>query len=116
MLKKRNRISKRKEIDEVKNKGRMFQSPLFGFVWLKKDDTEKKMTWIISKKISKKAVERNKIKRVLAELLRKNWEEVPEGTRGIYLVKRNLAGSTSEKIEEELQRGLKSINNEKNRA
>jgi len=44
---------------EVKKAGvGVFNSPLFGVLALVKEDKEVRLGWIISKKISKKAVER----------------------------------------------------------
>lgn len=67
MLKRINRITSRKEFQEIKNNGVLKQFPYFGLINLIKSDFDKKFGFIISKKISKKAVVRNKIKRFLAE-------------------------------------------------
>lgn len=102
MLKRINRLSKRKEFQEIREKGRILQSSIFGLVVLKKDDDEKRFGFIISKKISKRAVDRNKIKRYLAESVRQNLEEIPAGIRAIFLAKKSLLGKRQKEVEDEV--------------
>ena len=105
MLKKDERISKRKELEEIKAAGEMISTPLFGLVWKKgKESKMKKFVAIVSKRISKKAVERNQIRRRLMEAVRKNKGIFPEGFRGIFLVKKNILGKKSGEIEECLKK------------
>ena len=103
MLKKINRISSRKEFAEVKEKGEMMATSLFSIIWIKKDG-EKAFGAIISKKISKKAVERNQIRRRLMEAVRLNMDIFPEGFRGIFLVKKNILEKSEMEIEECLKK------------
>ena len=98
MLKKINRIGNKKDFLEIKNKGEMIYSPIFGLLILKKEDKEKKFGFIISKKISKRAVDRNKIKRYLSEGVRRSLENIEEGTRGVFLVKREILNKRLEEI------------------
>ncbi|HWS48934.1 MAG TPA: ribonuclease P protein component [Candidatus Methanoperedens sp.] len=118
MLKKINRISSKKEFALVKNNGEMKAGELFSIVYLnpsrptaaspfdKGDSVVKKFGVIVSKKISKKAVERNQIRRRLMEAVRLNMEMFPEGFRGIFLVKKNIL----DKSEMEIESCLKKIN------
>lgn len=107
MLKRENRIRKRKDFEEVKGKGRMYYSPIFGVLVLKTGDKVKEFGLVISKKISKKAVERNKIKRLLAEAIRRNLDEISEGCRMVFLVKPSILGEKPEEIESEVIKLLK---------
>lgn len=107
MLKKINRISSRKEFLEIKNKGVMNYSPIFGWLSLKNDNDQKKFGFVISKKISKKAVERNKIKRRLAEMVRKYLDDFSKGTRIVFLAKKEILNKNIKEIEEEIKKCLK---------
>ena len=89
MLKKINRISSQKEFGEVKSKGKIRQYPYFGLIEYF-GESGKKFGFIISKKISKKAVMRNKIKRKICEELRNKLDKFDEGFRGIFLIKKNI--------------------------
>jgi ribonuclease P protein component len=103
VLKKEERISSKKEFAEVKEKGKLVATSLFSVIFIKKE-TEKKFAAIISKKISKKAVDRNKIRRRLMEAVRLNKDVFPVGFRGIFLVKKNILDKKEMEIEECLKK------------
>ncbi|MFA5025879.1 MAG: ribonuclease P protein component [Candidatus Shapirobacteria bacterium] len=118
MLKKINRISSKKEFAEVKINGEMKAAELFSIVYLNLplipsliNGGENKLLInnckfgiIVSKKISKKAVLRNQIRRRLMEAVRLNMDIFPEGFRGIFLVKKNILGKSEMEIEECLKK------------
>lgn len=107
MLKKINRISSRKEFLEIKNKGVMNYSPIFGWLNLNLDDDQKKFGFVISKKISKRAVDRNKIKRRLAEVIKKYLDSFEKGIRIVFFVKKEVLNKNIKEIEEEIKKCLK---------
>ena len=107
MLKRENRIRSKKEFAEIKNEGRVLYSPLFGFLNYKKDDDLKKFGFIVSKKISKRAVDRNKIRRILSEVVRKNLEKFENGTRIVFLTKKEILGKKMEEVEKEVKKFFK---------
>ena len=109
MLKKNNRLVKQSEFDEVRGGGRVWQSPLFGLAVIKKDDKEKKVGFVVSKKIAKKAVVRNRIRRLLAEGVRHHWGEIEEGTRMIFLVRQTIVDKGQMAVESEVARMLEEI-------
>jgi ribonuclease P protein component len=106
VLKKENRISLRRDILEIKEKGEMLPSSLFSLLLLKKESKEKKFGVIISKKISKKAVERNKAKRLIMEGLRRNLSSIEDGNYGLFLVKRSILGRKVDEVEKEIKKVL----------
>jgi ribonuclease P protein component len=72
MLTKKNRLHTHKEIKMTFARGRAFFSPYFlGKFQLVPSET-KKFTVVVSTKVSKKAVVRNRIKRILREVLKAN--------------------------------------------
>ena len=79
-------------------------SKFFGVVVLDKKDNNLKFGTVISKKISKRAVDRNKIRRRLMEILGKNLYRFEKGKRILFLVKKELLGIKSEEIEKEIVR------------
>jgi ribonuclease P protein component len=105
VLKKNNRLSKRSELEEIKKDGIFFGfSRFFGILLLDKKDKEVKFGTIISKKISKKAVERNKIKRRLMEVLGRNLGKFDEGKRILFLAKKEVLKIKPKEIEVELKK------------
>jgi len=102
VIKKINRFSGRSEFLEVKKAGvGVFNSPLFGVLAL---DKEVRLGWIISKKISKKAVERNKIKRRLSQVLGPRIGKLKPGARIIFLMKKEILGKSLAEIEKEVDK------------
>ena len=107
MLKRENRIRLKKEFTEIKNKGRVLYSPFFGWLTYKENDDLKKFGFIVSKKISKKAVDRNRIRRILSEIIRKNLDKFENGTRVVFLVKKEILNKKMIDIEKEIFKFLK---------
>jgi len=107
VLKRENRIRSKKKFAEIRNEGRVLYSPLFGFLTCRKDDDLKKFGFIVSKKISKKAVDRNRIRRVLSEIVRNNLEKFENGTRVVFLTKQEILGKKYEEVETEVIKFIK---------
>lgn len=63
---------------------------------------EPKIGTIISSKISKKAVVRNRIKRAVYDSVRKFLEEVPKESILVFLAKRLAAQATKEEINNDI--------------
>lgn len=71
MLKKLNRLTKQKDFEKIFKKGRSVYDSNLGIKVLKNDLSENRYGIIISAKVSKKAVERNRIKRLIREIIKK---------------------------------------------
>ena len=84
-------------------------SRFFGVVVLNKSDNEIRFGVIISKKISKKAVDRNKIKRRLMEVLGKNLKSFGLGKRILFLVKKEILGVKPGEIEKEISKLISKV-------
>ena len=79
-------------------------SRFFGVVLMDKKDEDLKIGIITSKKISKKAVERNKIKRRVMEVLGKNLSRFNKGTRVLFLSKKEALKAKMSDFEQEIER------------
>ena len=104
MLKKENRISKRKEVEEIKRGRSVYQSPVFGMLLMDKKDDRKKFLFVVSKKISKRAVDRNRIRRLLSEAIKPSLERIKNGVRVGFLVRRKIMGMSLEEIKKEVEK------------
>ena len=78
MLKKVNRLAKSKEIHTAFAKGRTFFNPLFTIKFLPSTGA-KKLTVVVSTKVYKNAVDRNRLKRVIRELIKKRLSGLKQG-------------------------------------
>jgi ribonuclease P protein component len=76
MLSRLNRLTKNKEFENVFKKGRSSYDKILGIKTTSNNLGVVRFGILISTKVSKKAVERNKVKRRIREILRKNLEKL----------------------------------------
>ena len=78
MLKKVNRLAKDKDIQKTFARGRAFFSPFFTVKYLSGGENVR-FTVVVSTKVSKRAVVRNRLKRLVREYLRINIKDFKKG-------------------------------------
>lgn len=99
-----------RNIDEVLKKGKRVQSDNFGAFYLdKKNEDLPKFAFIISKKISKLAVHRNRVKRAMSESVRQNINIANKGYNFVFLAKKTIVNRSTEEIMGEVRKFLKRI-------
>lgn len=84
MLHQSNRLSKTKDVQITMMRGRSFFSPHFVIKQRKSAGNAVRATVIVSTKVSKNAVARNRIKRILREVLR--LKMLPVAAMGDYAI------------------------------
>jgi len=97
-LPKKHRFQNKKEFLQVKEGGKLFQTPLFALIISSLDSGKSRFGFVVSKKIDSRAVTRNKIKRKLAESVRLCLGEIKPKQGVIFLAKRNLKGKKTDEI------------------
>jgi len=107
MLPKQNRLKKKKDCDSVIKQGR-HNADRFLVLKFKSNSLEQsRIGFVVSKKISKKAVERNRIKRRLREIVKKEISELKNGIDLVFLVKKNIITAEFSEIEYSVKSLLK---------
>ncbi len=106
MLPFKNRLKKEKDFQQVFNKGRFINSDLISVRFLDNNTDDTRVGFIVSKKVSKKAVLRNRVKRKLREVMRANMEKIKGGFDIIITAK----SIELEKIDKTLEELLKRSN------
>lgn len=76
---------KRKEFQKVLEKGKGFKEDKIVLKVLENNTKETRIGFLITKKVSKKAVVRNKLKRRLREILRREKEKTKKGLDLIFI-------------------------------
>lgn len=111
MLKKENRLREKRAFQKVLKKGKLFQTKNL-FLKLHEADNkdELKFGFIVSLKISKKAVKRNKLKRRMREILRQEIPKLKKGFWGIFLPKRSAIELDFWQLKKEIEEILKKAN------
>jgi ribonuclease P protein component len=79
MLSKTNRLKRKKDIEDVFKRGRGFKEGFLILKIIKNNLKNSRFAFVISRKISRKATLRNKIKRKLSELVRLKIKRVKRG-------------------------------------
>lgn len=105
MLPSQNRLKKKKDFQKVFKKGKGLRENLITLKWVNNNLETSRFGIVISKKISKKAVLRNKIRRRLREEIKKI---LPHFKKGIDIVIIANPGATKEK-REKIAEDLKKI-------
>lgn len=102
MLPRRFTLSKSDGINTILKKGDSVKSRLLVGRYKKNDKGHHRFSVIVSHKISKKAVERNRIRRQIHEIIRLNLEKLPQNTHFDLLIlpKTAIIGKTYDQIEE----------------
>jgi len=107
MLAKQYCLQKNKDFESVFKNGRIF-SDEFLFLKVKKNNLQdSRFGFIIGKKISKKAVVRNKIKRRLREIIRKKLASIESGFDVVIGAKEKIINKDYWEIEKEIGKLLK---------
>jgi len=86
MLPKANRLKKKKDFERVFKKGQGFKEDFLYLKIIKNNLKSSRFGFIVSKKFSKKAVNRNKIKRRLRGLIRIKLNKIKKGIDGVIII------------------------------
>ncbi len=107
MLPRVNRLTGKSNFDKVLKGGEILHTPSLGLVVFREGgDMPSRVGFIISNKISKKAVVRNRVRRILREAVRENLLLLPKGVIFIFLAKRGIIDRSVEEISGEVKRSL----------
>lgn len=79
MLPKTNRLKRKKDIERVFKRGRGVKEDFLSLKVIKNNFENSRVALLVSRKISKKATLRNKIRRKLSELVRAKMKKVKKG-------------------------------------
>ncbi len=101
-----NRIRKKKEFDKIFKEGIVSQSDSIIIKILKNDQKKTRFGFIVSKKVSPKATERNKIKRILREQIRIRLPEIKKGFDMVIISKKEALEKNSKEIGREMEKML----------
>lgn len=88
MVSKEYRLSGNKNFEKVFQEGQLVQAETFGLAYLNRGDNEvTRFGFIVSTKVSKIAVNRNRVKRALSEAVRFLTSKLEKGYNVVFLAK-----------------------------
>ena len=106
MLPRENRLKKEEDFKKVFKKGRGFTNDLLVLKVIKNNLDISRFAFVISKKISKKATVRNRIKRRLDNVIRVDLPKIKKGWDGIIIVLPGAEIKDFKEIEEDINQLL----------
>ena len=107
MLKKEFRLRKQKDFENVFNKGFYFSNNFLSLKTVKNGLPVSRFGFIVSKKISKKAVERNRVKRLLRESVRLTQNNIRTGFDMVFISRAEISGKEFREINLTVEKLLK---------
>ena len=108
MLPKKNRADKR-SVDIIFKKGRIISSPTINFKFLiEGNGTRPRISCVVPKTMSKKAVQRNEQRRKGYHTLSKYMQSFPKGLVGVLMFKKRVEDHTI--LEKEIENIIAKIN------
>ena len=102
------RITKKKDFIFLYKKGNRYRGRYFNLIYLSNDLNFSRMAVVVSKKVGG-AVERNRIKRRLRTLFRRNKHILLNPLDIILIVKKEIQGASWQSLEEEYLRSVNAI-------
>lgn len=102
MLQKSSILKKKKDFDSVFKKGESFKSRSFILKITKNNLGKSRFGFIVSKKVSKKAVVRNKIKRRLRSIIKQNLKDIKKGMDVVLIILSGIEKKNFTELKEEL--------------
>ncbi|MDD4607180.1 MAG: ribonuclease P protein component [Patescibacteria group bacterium] len=109
MLAKPFRLTKRKDFENIWQKGKGRLDQFLGIKFLANDLENSRFAFIVSLKISKKAVQRNKVKRQLREIIRLNLDKIKPGYDIIINTRPGILKLTYQELDQTLIDLLKKL-------
>ncbi len=106
MLPKKNRLKRNKDFERVLKKGKGFKQDFLFLRLVKNNLDENRFGFIVSQKVSKKAVIRNKIKRRLRESIREKIKRLKQGYDIVLLPSPDIKEKSFKEIDQAIDKIL----------
>lgn len=104
MLSRKYKLTGSKDYSRVQKEGKVYQSTNFGVAYINREDSEtSRFGFIISTKIAKDAVERNRCKRAMSEAVRIASVNLKEGFDIVFLAKTGISRVSTADIMKEVR-------------
>ena len=102
MLDKENRLRKKRDFEAIFKKGRSFKESFLILKIVKNSLEASRFGFIVSQKVSKNAVVRNKIRRRLSEAIRLNLKDIKKGIDAVLIALPSIKSKTYPEIKDML--------------
>lgn len=108
MLAKKFRLTGAKNFTRIQKEGKVYQSADFGIAYIKREDADpSRFGFIVSTKIAKDAVDRNRFKRAMSEAVRIASIDLINGFDAVFLAKTSIVRVPTSEVMKEVRLSLK---------
>jgi ribonuclease P protein component len=108
MLAKKFRLKGVKNFARIQKEGKVYQSNNFGIAYIKREDEDpSRFGFIVSTKIAKDAVDRNRFKRAMSEAVRIASIDLINGFDAVFLAKTSIVRVPTSEVMKEVRLSLK---------
>lgn len=108
MLKKEYRIRKQRDFDRIFGKeGAFFAQGFLSLKVVANGLEQSRFGFIVSNKISKSAVRRNRIKRLMREAVRLRWDNIKPGLDVVMMARTDISAKNFEDVDKAVENLLK---------
>ena len=107
MLPKINRLKKKKDLEKVFKKGKGVKEGLLILKTVKNNLNNSRFGFVVSRKVSKKASLRNKVKRRLRDLVKERLKKIKRGKDNLLIALPGLERKSFKEIEETINKLFK---------
>ena len=101
-LKRAFRLRKSSEFQRVRQQGRSITSRLLTLAWIPNDVAQLRIGFVVSKRISKRAVDRNALKRRLGEAVRPLLPDLSPGWDIVFSARRETLTADLQALEQDI--------------
>lgn len=107
MLARKNRLAKQKDFKNIFTKGRSCHSPGLILRFLSNNSETSRFAFVVSLKVDKRAVVRNRLRRQLSEIIKQNLNGLKTGIDIVLIAKAPLAEISYPELKKETEVLLK---------
>lgn len=109
MLPKSNRLNIRTYFGEIRGTGKKLSSPYFSFYYrLSESGSTPQISCVISKKVAKSAVKRNRMRRLLNTAAKSHLDKINPSLQGLFFVYKDFSHLKSQDLSEVIKNVLDS--------
>ena len=108
MLAQKSRLTGVRNFKKVEEKGEIYQSENFGLARVNRgDENPSRFAFVVSSKIAKDAVDRNRFKRAMSEAVRVSMIDMINGFDVVFLAKTSITRIPTAELMKEVKAALK---------
>lgn len=110
MLARKYTLKHKSDFEKIEQEGKVYQSPSFGLAYIERgDQNEPRFGFIVSTKVSRLAVQRNRVRRAMHEAVRYSLVSIKKGVDVVFLAKQVASLKATDELMREVKLALMDV-------